>query len=88
LGGLVLRRVLKAKPTKATGIELPANLTPFTVLGLLQRLRRDGHLPSGDLADLDKAIALVEEHYFAAEANGNGQVDLRELAHGWVAKVR
>lgn len=65
---------------------LPEPLTPFTVLDLLQRMQRSGALAGPQQAAIQNAIATIERHYFAQD--GNGEVDLRDVAQKWLRELR
>jgi hypothetical protein len=84
VGAVVL--LLRRRPAEARRFSLPERVTPFTVLGLLRKIRQNNGLAEAEQTELDDSIALVERHYFAAE--GSGDVDLRALAEGWVRRAR
>ena len=75
-----LRRLQQARP------ELPAHLTPFTVLELLTRVRSGRNLSDSQRAELDRAIGEIERHFFAAETNGHTP-DLRRIAERWLSAL-
>jgi hypothetical protein len=78
--GLVL--LLRRRPTDS-GAVLPEHLTPFTVLDFLTRVRGSQRLSEPQRQELQRAILEIEEHYFAAQANGKS-LDLRPIAEKWV----
>ncbi|MGL5098197.1 MAG: hypothetical protein ACRDD1_21635, partial [Planctomycetia bacterium] len=84
LFGLVLRSVLKRPAAARPTIQMPAQLTPFTVIGLLQSLRTRPTFDAGERAAIDASIQSIERHFFA-EANGVGPVDLKSIAERWVS---
>lgn len=88
LAGLLVRALLRRKAPHGPDIALPDKLTPFTTLGLLQHLRKTSRLDGAKQAELNAAIDQLERHYFADEANGNGAIDLRQIAEGWISKTR
>ncbi|HEX3870253.1 MAG TPA: hypothetical protein VHV77_07455, partial [Pirellulales bacterium] len=57
-------------------------LTPFSVLGLLDRLQKTAPLAEPQRAELAQVIAKLEEQYFAGNTNGNG--DLLSTAEYWL----
>lgn len=78
---------LRSRPKAARGVDLPEHLTPFTVTTLLQRIEREGRMSEVHRAELRGAIADLEQRYFAAEGDGNGEVDLRRLAETWAVRA-
>lgn len=77
---------LRRRPKPAAGLELPADLDPFTATVLLQRVRVNNNLRPADRERLEATIAQMERRYFAGtEANGDG-ADLRKVAEEWVRK--
>jgi len=91
-GGLVLFSLLavgavflllrKPKFRQGPALELPGRLTPFTVLGLLQRVQQQYRLSEAQRAELAQALTALERHYFAGESQGEN--NLRALAEHWV----
>lgn len=84
---VVLVRAWRRRPRAATGVDLPATLTPFTVTVFLRRLQQTGNLDPSDRDGLDQAIRELERRYFAEE-DGNAEVSLQSLAEHWGRKVR
>jgi hypothetical protein len=78
-----LRGRQKAGPSRWA---LPEPLTPFTAITLLERIRRDGGLSEPEQAELVGSIGRLERHYFGGD--GNGEVDLKQVAEGWVRRAR
>lgn len=68
------------------GPELPENLTPVSVLGLLGDLRRSGAVDGPARARLDAAVLEIEQHYFG-ESNGSSP-DLAAIAREWSGSAR
>ena len=69
--------------------QLPAELTPFSALGLLERIRDEGGLSEVQRLELAQSMGLLERHYFASgKGDGNGQLDLKDLAEGWLRKAK
>jgi hypothetical protein len=85
---LVIRRLLKSRSPRDTGDGLPDKFTPFTVTSLLQRIQRNNQLNEAQQAELSRALHLLERRYFAGEPNGDGELNLRELAESWVRKTQ
>ncbi len=86
--GSALYLLLRPRPVAALAFALPEHLTPFTVTGLLQRIRHEGRLTETEQTELGRTIQLLEQHYFAGATHGNGAVNLRDLAEAWVLRVR
>jgi hypothetical protein len=82
--------VLWLRRPKKTGElrwRLPEPLTPFTTIGLLEKIHQEGKLTEEQREHLRESIHEVERHYFASQSNGDGRVDLKTIAEGWVARV-
>jgi hypothetical protein len=83
IGAVLLLR--RPKKQAAGAFTLPEKLTPFTVLGLLRRIKANNGFSAEQREELEASIRRLEKYYFAED--GNGQVDLRQLAEGWVQKA-
>jgi hypothetical protein len=77
-------RRARRRPHGPVGLQVPASITPFTVLGLLREIERHGALGEAGRGELRSAIAAIETHYFA-ETNGESP-DLRQIAEHWVRR--
>ena len=75
------RPVRKETPTW----QLPASLTPFTVLGLLKRIQQGNGFDEIQGKELAQSIALVEGRYFAL--NSDGKPDLKNIAEDWLRRA-
>ncbi len=83
--GLVL--LLSRKPQKAEPrFVLPADLTPFSVLTLLERIQRENGLASPQQAELAKSIDELQDRYF--KSTGTRSMDLKELAQSWISRAK
>jgi hypothetical protein len=69
---------------------LPSPLNPFTALQFLRRIHADTkvNLSSEQRAELAKAIATIETHFFSPGKNGNPEPDLSSIGTEWVNRVR
>ena len=67
------------------GPELPENLTPVNVLGLLAELRAGGRIDGPARERLDAAVLEIEQHYFGG--SGGRSPDLAAIAREWVGSV-
>lgn len=65
---------------------VPDEITPLSVIGLLQRIRREGNLNSATASELDQTLALMKGHYYAPKAEA-AVPDLAALAKEWVTKA-
>jgi hypothetical protein len=81
---LLLRR---PKSRDAARWKLPEPLTPFTVIGLLEKIHQDAALNAEQRAEVRQSIRRLERHYFADDANGDGRVDLKEIAEDWLHRL-
>jgi hypothetical protein len=84
--GLVWWRRHEHRPAAAAAdLKVPSEVTPFTVLGLLRRIRTENHLDPGVEAELAASIEKIETSYFK---NGtDASIDLRAVAEDWVARA-
>ncbi|QDV09762.1 hypothetical protein Poly30_53220 [Planctomycetes bacterium Poly30] len=69
----------------AKGLQVPDDVTPFTVLNLLQEVRSSPRIGDAERRDLDAAVIRIETHYFGEVQNGAAP-DLRSIAHDWVKR--
>jgi hypothetical protein len=84
---IVLWLVMRgAKKTEGNRWQLPASLTPFTAIALLERIREQGGLSETQKQEINASIGRLERHYFAE--GGNGQVDLQEVVEGWARQAK
>ena len=67
------------------GPELPENLTPVNVLGLLTELRAGGRIDGPARERLDAAVLEIEQHYFGESSESSP--DLAAIAREWVGSV-
>jgi hypothetical protein len=65
---------------------LPAEITPLSVIALLERIKRTGKLSSPDKQELDSALASMHSHYYGTKA-GEKTPDLGEVARLWITRV-
>ncbi len=64
-------------------IEMPTEINPFTVLGVLQKVRGTGKLTEKQQEDLDRDILLIQTNYFGRSGTSGG-LDLLQIASKWV----
>jgi len=77
----------KPKAASEARWKLPEPLTPFTTIGLLEKIHHEGKLTEEQREQLRQSIHQVERGYFASQSNGDGRVDLKTMAEGWVARA-
>jgi hypothetical protein len=65
---------------------VPDEITPLSVIGLLQRIHRGGNLDAVTRSDLDRTLASLKSHYYTAAAS-MVKPDLACVAKEWVAKA-
>ncbi|MCH2061428.1 MAG: hypothetical protein MK183_12455 [Verrucomicrobiales bacterium] len=89
LGTMAAVRLLRknqpdpAAPGQAGNYSIPSELTPFTVIGLLHRIRDEDGLGADLHPQLRQAIEKLERYYF--EHSEGDPPDLKALAEKWVA---
>lgn len=76
----------EVKQEKRAGYELPDEVTPFTVIGLLKDIHRNNGLSPDRKQELDTSINRLEAHYFS-DVKGE-EPDLEQLANEWVNRSR
>ena len=75
----------KTAETKVARFQMPEEVTPFTVLGLLRDIERNNGLAPKRREELHTNINRLEEHFFA---NKGDVPDLEELAARWVRESK
>ncbi|MEX0718753.1 MAG: hypothetical protein WD066_19320 [Planctomycetaceae bacterium] len=86
VGGVVSWRLMRRPRVAAESrFELPGDLTPFTVLGLLRNIQQNDGLDDGEHHELTATIDRLERHYFAT-ADGD-EPDLPAIAKGWLTRT-
>ncbi len=65
---------------------VPDEITPLSVIGLLQRIKRGGNLDAATTSELDQTLASMKRHYYTDHASA-AMPDLASLANEWVAKA-
>jgi hypothetical protein len=85
--GLTWRTLRNRRPADTGRWKLPQPLTAFTAIALLERIHKEGGLSEPQRGDLLASIRRLERHYFAA-TNGDPEVNLKEVAEGWVRRAR
>jgi hypothetical protein len=77
---------ISRRPTVERQFEMPADVNPFTIIGLLKSIDSHGKIRDRDRVELRQSINRLEQHYFSA-SNGDANVDLEKLASDWIRKA-
>jgi len=84
---VLLRKARVTSPEREFSIEVPEQITPFTVLGLLRHIQFNNGLNDIGKQELASTIRGVEQYFFGS-GNGAEEPDLKNIAESWVAKTR
>jgi hypothetical protein len=69
---------------EASGLAVPDEITPVTVLSLLGEVRRANHMDAAVQRELDATVLEIERRYFGADEGA--EIDLRTIAQQWVER--
>lgn len=86
IGGIVFLAMRKPSQVIDRGLQLPDQLTPFTVLGLLRSIEQNNGFGQDMHQELQGSIAQIEHFYFGETAEN--EPDLRDIAQTWVSRAR
>jgi hypothetical protein len=86
LGILSIYLLRRPQQTNVKAFEMPQEINPFTVLGLLQKIQSQGKLKDAHRGELAESIRNVQQYYFAPQ-NGHPSVQLEEIARNWLKRV-
>ena len=84
---LGLRRLARPAETPRSRFQVPEQVNPFTVLGVLRDIQARNGLEPDASAELEREIAALEAVYFGDE-QPQASSDLRQVAERWVARAR
>ncbi len=85
-GGFAFIRAARGRRREVRGrFHVPAEVTPFTVLGLLRDIQQNDGLASADKQELIASIDRLERHYF--QAPEPHEPDLHAIAATWVTRT-
>jgi len=76
----------RVKQTAKSRFQVPAQLTPFSVLALLRNIQANDGLSTDMHRELAGSIQSLERHYFADTSVS--APDLRTVAENWVSRAR
>ena len=85
VGVIWFRKGERESDGPAAPFVVPDEITPLSVIGLLQRIKDGGKLDAATRSELDQTIASMQGHYYAS--NASTAPDLAGLAKDWVAKA-
>ncbi len=87
-GGFIwyVRRGKPLAVTHAGGFQMPEEITPLSVIGLLRRIRQSGRVQGDSRRELDTALQKVESHYYAP-ASSPESPDLASTAREWLGRA-
>jgi hypothetical protein len=86
-GFVLLRKGAKRGADEpAAPFTVPAEITPLSVLGLLQRIQKHGKLDAATRTELEQTMASMRGHYYAPRP-ASGTLDLADTAKEWVARA-
>lgn len=84
--GVAFKLVTRKTQTVSTArYQMPEQITPFTVLGLLKDIERNNGLSPAGKQELGSSISRLEHYYF--EAPEGEEPDLSEVARRWVGRA-
>jgi len=83
---LLFRRKSKEGQKTDSGIALPTQLTPFSVVAFLRRIQQENGsvLDSGSRQELQTEIRAIESAYFSGNVAPATKPDLQAVAHKWL----
>ncbi len=67
-------------------LQMPGDITPFTVIGLLRHVRSKGRLQGTQQDELDATVLQIERYYFDQAQQGQ-QPDLTDIARTWLRRA-
>jgi hypothetical protein len=82
-GWQLLRRRTAAAVVNTGRWAMPAEVTPFSVLAVLQRIESDGGLSAERRGELTAVMRRIERHYFAMSDRDNAP-DLAAELRRWI----
>ena len=85
--GMVFAMLPKEQVVRKARFEVPEDVTPFTVLGLLRDIQTNNGLSPKRKTELSSSINRIEEFYFG-EPNGDQPPDLSDIARSWVKRAK
>lgn len=78
------RRLTRKTSAAAPPSALPAEITPFTVLGLLRQAERNTALSPAERTEAGELVRSIESHYFVSP--GEQEPDLAGIARDWAPR--
>jgi hypothetical protein len=72
---------------KAAKFHVPGEITPLSVIGLLQRIKQQAQLKPADHAELDQTLANLQSHFYTRTGSATTEPDLTQAATDWVRRA-
>jgi hypothetical protein len=86
VGAVWLRRDKRANEGPVMRFALPESITPLSVISLLRRIRHQGNLDGAAEVELDRTLAMLEDHYYTVHGNASAP-NLAGLAEEWIGRA-
>ena len=86
LAGLIVVVATREKRVHRSTFEMPANVTPFTVIGLLKQIQQNNGFDETGQRELSASINRLEKYYFIE--GDSDEPNIQEIAETWVGKAR
>jgi hypothetical protein len=87
VGGVAAARAVRGRRREEPArFQMPADVTPFTVLGLLRDIQQNNGLKPNEKHELSSSIDRLERHYF--QKPERPEPDLQDIAAQWMSKTR
>jgi hypothetical protein len=83
---LTRRKTGVSSPPVEARFAVPEKLDPFTLMGLLQKMREEYDFSADEMSQLNHALEQVEGYFFGSR-NGEDPPDLKKIAEEWVNKA-
>jgi hypothetical protein len=73
--------------TKTARFHVPGEITPLSVIGLLERIKQHANLKPADHAELDQTLANLQSHFYTRTGSATAEPDLTQAATDWVRRA-
>ncbi|MDG2384003.1 MAG: hypothetical protein P8N76_20190 [Pirellulaceae bacterium] len=84
---LLVRSSRPRQPQQQTGrFQMPNEVTPFSVLGLLRHIESNNELRPEQRSELQSSIQRLEKHYF--DAPSAAEPNLEQIAREWIQQAK
>lgn len=85
--GLVIALLPKEQEARRARFEVPEQVTPFTVLGLLKDIEANNGLTPKRKSELSSSINRIEQFYFGEQPEAE-EPNLTDIARSWVRQAK